>query len=98
MPSRILFVFTSANKNLKGGQTVTAHSITSNAYLRFFQGWYLPEAAHPYYVLSKTHQIDFASPKGPNPPVDEGSVKVCNDFIRIHLMLTHLSVSDVHRR
>ncbi|KAF7313755.1 DJ-1 protein-PfpI domain-containing protein [Mycena chlorophos] len=59
MPA-VLFVFTSCNKTLTGNQT----------------GWYLPEAAHPYYVL-KNHgiTIDFASPAGPNPPVDEGSVK-----------------------
>jgi putative intracellular protease/amidase len=63
MPSRILFVFTSANKTLTGAQT----------------GWYLPEAAHPYYVLSSTHTIDFASPAGPNPEVDEGSVKMFKD-------------------
>ncbi|KAF5389957.1 hypothetical protein D9757_003566 [Collybiopsis confluens] len=62
MPS-ILFVFTSVDKNLKGGQT----------------GWYLPEAAHPYYVLAPHVQIDFASPKGPNPPLDLGSAKIFTD-------------------
>ncbi|KIM90727.1 hypothetical protein PILCRDRAFT_994 [Piloderma croceum F 1598] len=61
--TKILFVFTSANKTLTGAQT----------------GWYLPEAAHPYYVLSPTHAIDFASPAGPNPEVDEGSVKMFKD-------------------
>ncbi|KAG8744426.1 hypothetical protein FRC10_010204 [Ceratobasidium sp. 414] len=63
MPSRILFVFTSANQTLTGAQT----------------GWYLPEAAHPYYVLNGKHIIDFAAPKGPNPDVDEGSVKMFTD-------------------
>ncbi|KAG8682197.1 hypothetical protein FRC09_016953 [Ceratobasidium sp. 395] len=63
MPSRILFVFTSANKTLTGAQT----------------GWYLPEAAHPYYVLNGKHTIDFAAPKGPNPDVDEYSVKQFTD-------------------
>jgi putative intracellular protease/amidase len=80
MPSRILFVFTSTNKTLTGAQT----------------GWYLPEAAHPYYVLNeyvhilapltyhpdeiiRKHTIDFASPKGPNPEVDEHSVKLFTD-------------------
>ncbi|KAK7444752.1 hypothetical protein VKT23_015069 [Stygiomarasmius scandens] len=58
MPS-ILFVFTSADKHLKGGPT----------------GWYLPEAAHPYYILKDAASIDFAAPKGPNPPVDPTSVK-----------------------
>lgn len=33
MPKRILFVFTSADTTLTGAKT----------------GWYLPEAAHPYY-------------------------------------------------
>ncbi|KAF7968622.1 hypothetical protein HWV62_29783, partial [Athelia sp. TMB] len=61
--SKILFVFTSANKTLTGAQT----------------GWYLPEAAHPYYVLAPTYEIDFAAPNGPNPPIDEGSVKLFTD-------------------
>ncbi|KAF8179025.1 ThiJ/PfpI [Mycena galopus ATCC 62051] len=37
---------------------------------------WLPEAAHPYYILAPHATIDFASPKGPNPPVDETSVKM----------------------
>ncbi|KAJ7937104.1 ThiJ/PfpI [Mycena leptocephala] len=56
----ILFVLTSASTTLTGAQT----------------GWYLPEAAHPYYVLAPHATIDFASPAGPNPPIDEGSVKM----------------------
>lgn len=77
----ILFVFTSANKNLKGGQTVSLIvACVSCIYLTvIYQGWYLPEAAHPYYVLAPHFNIDFASPKGPNPPVDEGSVKNFTD-------------------
>ncbi|KAB5594286.1 chaperone protein HSP31 [Ceratobasidium theobromae] len=63
MPSRILFVFTSANKTLTGAQT----------------GWYLPEAAHPYYILHGKHTIDFSAPNGPNPEVDESSVKDFTD-------------------
>jgi hypothetical protein len=39
----------------------------------------LPEAAHPYYVLAPHVKIDFASPAGPNPPVDEYSVKASSD-------------------
>ncbi|KAG7449308.1 ThiJ/PfpI [Guyanagaster necrorhizus] len=58
MPS-VLFVLTSADKNLVGGQT----------------GFYLPEAAHPYYTFAPHANIDFASPKGPNPPVDKGSIE-----------------------
>ncbi|KAJ7129744.1 class I glutamine amidotransferase-like protein [Mycena epipterygia] len=38
-------------------------------------GWYLPEAAHPYYILAPHATIDFASPAGANPPLDEESVK-----------------------
>jgi putative intracellular protease/amidase len=60
---KILFVFTSADKNLKGEQT----------------GWYLPEAAHPYYVLAPHYDIAFASPKGANPPVDQSSVTSFKD-------------------
>ncbi|KAG8906513.1 hypothetical protein FRB99_006733 [Tulasnella sp. 403] len=56
---KILFVFTSASKNLKGGPT----------------GYYLPEAAHPYYILVHHHHITFASPDGPNPPPDPHSLE-----------------------
>ncbi|KAI0677070.1 ThiJ/PfpI [Trametes maxima] len=66
MPKRILFVFTSVNKTLTGAQT----------------GWYLPEAAHPYNVLSPKYEIDFASPKGANPPIDEGSVQAFKDDVK----------------
>lgn len=65
MTKRILFVFTSANQTLTGANT----------------GWYLPEAAHPYYVLAPHFAIDFASPAGPNPPVDESSVQMFPDDI-----------------
>ncbi|KAH9951819.1 class I glutamine amidotransferase-like protein [Amylocystis lapponica] len=60
---RILFVYTSASKTLTGAST----------------GWYLPEAAHPYYVLAPHHTIDFAAPAGPNPPIDEFSVQAFKD-------------------
>jgi len=59
----VLFVFTSASKTLGGNNT----------------GWYLPEAAHPYYVLAPHAQIDFAAPNGRNPPVDESSVQNFKD-------------------
>jgi len=59
----VLFVFTSCNKTLLGNQT----------------GWYLPEAAHPYYILKPHSNIDFASPAGPNPQVDESSVEAFKD-------------------
>jgi len=63
MSARVLFVFTSANKTLTGSPT----------------GWYLPEAAHPYYVLAPHATIDFAAPQGPNPPVDQYSVENFKD-------------------
>ena len=55
---RVLFVFTSASRVLNGDPT----------------GWYLPEAAHPYYEVEPHHDIDFAATKGPNPPIDGNSV------------------------
>ncbi|KAI0054322.1 class I glutamine amidotransferase-like protein, partial [Artomyces pyxidatus] len=61
--SRILFVFTSVSKTLLGNPT----------------GWYLPEAAHPYYVLAPHFPIDFAAPHGPNPPIDQSSVENFKD-------------------
>ncbi|KAI0663258.1 class I glutamine amidotransferase-like protein [Cubamyces menziesii] len=66
MPKRILFVFTSVDKTLTGAQT----------------GWYLPEAAHPYYILAPKYDIDFAAPKGANPPVDESSVQNFKDDVK----------------
>ncbi|KAI0045988.1 class I glutamine amidotransferase-like protein [Auriscalpium vulgare] len=42
-------------------------------------GWYLPEAAHPYYVLAPHFDIDFAAPAGPNPPLDPASVENFKD-------------------
>ena len=33
-------------------------------------------AAHPYWLLHEKFNIDFASPKGPNPHLDPGSVTV----------------------
>ncbi|KAG8944781.1 hypothetical protein FRC04_001519 [Tulasnella sp. 424] len=55
---QILFIFTSASKTLLDNPA----------------GWYLPEAAHPYYTLLPHSHITFASPLGPNPPVSERSV------------------------
>ncbi|KAH3872181.1 uncharacterized protein LOC127868703 [Dreissena polymorpha] len=55
-------------------------------------GWYLPEAAHPYEVLSKAgYQITFVSPKGGKAPMDEGSGQtfkddaVCKEFLKHHV-------------
>ncbi|KAJ6500939.1 class I glutamine amidotransferase-like protein [Mycena sanguinolenta] len=60
MPAKVLFVLTSAATTLTGAPA----------------GWYLPEAAHPYYILAPHATIDFASPAGPNPPISEVSVKL----------------------
>ncbi|KAF7358179.1 Glutathione-independent glyoxalase HSP31 [Mycena venus] len=35
---------------------------------------YLPEAAHPYYILAPHATIDFASPAGANPPIEPTSI------------------------
>ncbi|KAG9004153.1 hypothetical protein FRB90_011054 [Tulasnella sp. 427] len=60
---KILFIFTSASKDVLG-QPI---------------GWYLPEAAHPYYILASHYDIDFAAPAGPNPPLDQASVEMFKD-------------------
>ncbi|KAG6812327.1 hypothetical protein H0H92_003411 [Tricholoma furcatifolium] len=71
MTFSILFVFTSANRTLTGSQT----------------GWYLPEAAHPYWVLIPHAKIDFAAPAGPNPEVDASSVKNFTDEGSVKFLL-----------
>jgi len=43
-------------------------------------GYYLPEAAHPYYSFVQAgFHVDFASPNGPYPPVNQGSVEMFKD-------------------
>jgi len=37
-------------------------------------------AAHPFYALRDHVMIDFASPNGPNPPIDALSVEVRRPF------------------
>eukprot|EP01117_Protostelium_nocturnum_P005264 TRINITY_DN1917_c0_g1_i1.p1 TRINITY_DN1917_c0_g1~~TRINITY_DN1917_c0_g1_i1.p1 ORF type:complete len:229 (-),score=59.13 TRINITY_DN1917_c0_g1_i1:76-762(-) len=56
---KILFVLSSHDRLLNGKPT----------------GWYLPEAAHPFYVLSPHYTVDFASPKGGKAPLDPSSVE-----------------------
>lgn len=64
MTKKILFVFTS-NDKLVNTSTKT--------------GWYLPEAAHPYYGLRDAGmEIDFVSEKGGNPPLDPDSVHIAD--------------------
>ncbi|KAH8824355.1 class I glutamine amidotransferase-like protein [Flagelloscypha sp. PMI_526] len=60
---KLLFIFSSAGTSLLGRKI----------------GWFLPEAAHPYAVLAPHFEIDFASPQGPNPPVDPLSVEMFKD-------------------
>nr|GAT46307.1 predicted protein [Mycena chlorophos] len=55
----VLFIFTNAAAALNGRAT----------------GYYLPEAAHPYYILAPHCAIDFASPTGGEIPIDARSVK-----------------------
>ncbi|WVR03609.1 hypothetical protein IAU60_000601 [Kwoniella sp. DSM 27419] len=59
----VLFILTSADKLLNGAAT----------------GWYLPEAAHPYYALASDYHIDFASTKGGEAPLDQNSVEMFKD-------------------
>lgn len=67
----VLIVLTSATETARGRPT----------------GWYLPEAAHPYYVLADRATIDFAAPKGANPPLDQGSVKAYeNDELSVKFL------------
>ncbi|KAF9534808.1 ThiJ/PfpI [Crepidotus variabilis] len=67
----MLIVFTSANLTMRYTPT----------------GWYLPEIADAYYCLDPHVKMDFASPKGPNPPVDPKSVvDWVNDPDSMHFM------------
>ena len=60
----ILFVLSSHDKFLNGHPT----------------GWYLPEAAHPYYAFRQAgYGVDFASPKGGKSPLDPSSVEQFKD-------------------
>ncbi|KAJ7773910.1 ThiJ/PfpI [Mycena metata] len=74
----ILFVLTSASKTLTGAQT----------------GWYLPEAAHPYYILAPHATVDFASPGGANPPIDEASLKAYESDAECKKFLADATVKD----
>ncbi|KAH8806909.1 class I glutamine amidotransferase-like protein [Flagelloscypha sp. PMI_526] len=60
---KLLFIFTSAGTSLLGRKI----------------GWYLPEASHSYAILASHFEIDFASPQGPNPPIDPLSVETFKD-------------------
>jgi len=60
---RVLFIFTSAALD-RNNKPI---------------GWFLPDAAYPYHVLKKDFQIDFAAPKGPNPPMDPYNITEFKD-------------------
>ncbi|KAJ3572465.1 hypothetical protein NP233_g3074 [Leucocoprinus birnbaumii] len=70
MAPRILFVFTSADKSLTGSQT----------------GYWVSEAAHPYYVLSPHFDIDFASPIKNKFPADPTSINSAQDLKDSHAL------------
>lgn len=77
----ILFVFTSASKiGTKGHQIETGWWISEGGNLTSLAvGPCLTArhaAAHPYWLLHEKFNIDFASPEGPNPPLDPASVEV----------------------
>ena len=56
MKGKVIFVLSSDNRKLGGGDKRT--------------GWYLPEAAHPYLALTeKGYDVDFVSPKGGAAPM-----------------------------
>ena len=60
MPAKALFVLTSNDALGETGQKT---------------GWYLPEAAHPHHVLTSAGvTVEWASIKGGEAPVDEGSL------------------------
>ncbi|CAF3851725.1 unnamed protein product [Rotaria sordida] len=68
---KVLFVLTSHDKLLNGHPT----------------GWYLPEAAHPYYALEPYFKIDWASPRGGKAPLDRSSIdKSKNDSICVQFL------------
>ncbi|CAF4795170.1 unnamed protein product [Rotaria sp. Silwood1] len=68
---KVLFVLTSHDKLLNGHPT----------------GWYLPEAAHPYYALEPYFKIDWASPKGGKAPLDPSSLdKLKDDHICVQFL------------
>ncbi|KAG8944780.1 hypothetical protein FRC04_001518 [Tulasnella sp. 424] len=60
---QILFILTSASKTLLDKPA----------------GWWLPEAAWPYYTLLPLCHITFAAPLGPNPPVSQEAVAKFKD-------------------
>ena len=69
---KVLFVLTSHDQLAPGKST----------------GWYLPEFAHPYYVLASHAEVAVASPAGGAAPLDPSSVEMfkadeeCQRFLK----------------
>lgn len=58
-------------------------------------GYYLPEAAHPYYVFVKNgFKVVFASPNGGKSPCDEGSIKAFEKDEECVKFLNDKSIQD----
>jgi len=57
---------------------VTSHSLLGDSGIP--TGWYLPELAHPFNVLSPDFSIVVASPKGGPTPMDPISLQECIDY------------------
>lgn len=92
-PKSILVVFTSCDKLLTGGGT----------------GYYLPEAAHPYWVFKAAgFKLTSASPKGGVAPLDQGSAeafkgdeeatKFLNDAEAKEFVANTLKLSEVNAK
>ncbi|KAF5573626.1 transcriptional regulatory [Fusarium pseudoanthophilum] len=88
---KILVVLTSADKVPKTGKQI---------------GWFLPELAHPFHVLSPVAELVYATPKGGESPLDPVSAElfkddpVCKDFLENHesVWKNTLKLSDLAGR
>lgn len=67
-------------------------------------GYYLAEAAHPYYTLRDHFDIEWASPKGGQAPLNPDSVEMCKEelecqkFLKDEVISRYGSWFDVSRR
>jgi len=74
---KVLFVLTSHDKMGNTGEPT---------------GWYLPEFAHPYSVLTPHVQISIASVNGGVAPLDPASIKASKDDISVNFLNTQESL------
>ncbi|RFU31118.1 hypothetical protein B7463_g5207, partial [Scytalidium lignicola] len=65
---------------------LTSHNVMGNTDKP--TGWYLPEFAHPYEVLSPYAEIVVASPAGGEAPIDQGSVQMFKDEVSVSFLNT----------